>query len=41
MTMFGQVNHSREAVLKLVIIGDENRKIAIDAVIDTGFTRTA
>ncbi len=37
MTMFGQVNRSREAVLKLVIIGDENRKIAVDAVIDTGF----
>jgi clan AA aspartic protease len=27
----------REAILKLVIIGEENRKIAIDAVIDTGF----
>ena len=37
MTMFGQVNKNREAILKLVIIGDENCKIAIDAVIDTGF----
>jgi clan AA aspartic protease len=37
MTMFGQVNQNREAILKLVIIGDKNCKIAIDAVIDTGF----
>jgi clan AA aspartic protease len=37
MTMFGRVNQNREAILKLVIIGDESRKIAIDAVIDTGF----
>jgi clan AA aspartic protease len=37
MTMFGQVNQNREAILKLVIIGEENSKIAIDAVIDTGF----
>jgi hypothetical protein len=35
MTMFGQVNQNREAILKLVIIGDENCKIAVDAVIDT------
>jgi clan AA aspartic protease len=38
MTMFGQVNRSREAILKLVIIGDKDRKVAVDAVIDTGFT---
>jgi predicted aspartyl protease len=37
MTMFGRVNQSREAVLKLIVIGGENRKIVIDAVIDTGF----
>jgi predicted aspartyl protease len=37
MTMFGQVNRNREAILKLVIIGEEDRKIAVDAVIDTGF----
>ena len=37
MTMFGQVNQNREAILKLVIIGEENRKIVADAVIDNGF----
>jgi clan AA aspartic protease len=37
MTMFGRVNRSREAIVKLVIVGDENIKIAVDAVIDTGF----
>ena len=37
MTMFGRVNQNREAILTLVVIGDERRKIAIDAVIDTGF----
>ncbi|WP_373540261.1 clan AA aspartic protease [Chamaesiphon sp.] len=37
MTMFGRVNRSREAILKLVILGDENLKVAVDAVIDTGF----
>jgi clan AA aspartic protease len=37
MTMFGQVNQNREAILQLVIIGEENNKIAVDAVIDTGF----
>jgi clan AA aspartic protease len=37
MTMFGRVNQNREAILKLVIIGEESSKIAIDAVIDTGF----
>jgi predicted aspartyl protease len=37
MTMFGRVNQNREAILTLVIIGDEQRKIEIDAVIDTGF----
>jgi clan AA aspartic protease len=37
MTMFGRVNHNREAIIKLVIIGVESRKTAIDAVIDTGF----
>jgi clan AA aspartic protease len=35
--MFGQVNQQREAVLKLVIIGDRSQKIAVDAVVDTGF----
>lgn len=35
--MFGRVNQRREAILKLVIIGNENKKIAVDAVIDTGF----
>jgi clan AA aspartic protease len=35
--MFGRVNQRREAILKLVIIGSENNKIAVDAVIDTGF----
>lgn len=35
--MFGRVNQQREAILKLVIIGNENNKIAVDAVIDTGF----
>jgi predicted aspartyl protease len=38
MTMFGQVNRSREAILKLVVIGNEDRKVAVDAVIDTGFS---
>jgi hypothetical protein len=33
--MFGRVNQNREAVIKLVIVGVESRKIAIDAVIDT------
>jgi clan AA aspartic protease len=37
MTMFGRVNHNREAIIKLVIIGIESRKLAIDTVIDTGF----
>jgi clan AA aspartic protease len=37
MTMFGRVNRSREAILKLVIVGDETLKVAVDAVIDTGF----
>jgi clan AA aspartic protease len=37
MTMFGRVNQNREAIIKLVIIGVESRKLAIDAVIDTGF----
>ncbi|WP_309741505.1 MULTISPECIES: clan AA aspartic protease [unclassified Chamaesiphon] len=35
--MFGRVNQQREAILKLIIIGDGNSKIAVDAVIDTGF----
>lgn len=35
--MFGRVNQQREAILKLVIIGNENSKLAVDAVIDTGF----
>jgi clan AA aspartic protease len=35
--MFGQVNSSREAMLKFVVIGTDDRKMAIDAVIDTGF----
>jgi clan AA aspartic protease len=35
--MFGRVNQQREAILKLVIIGDGNSKIAVDAVINTGF----
>jgi predicted aspartyl protease len=33
----GTVNQNREAIPKLVIIGDENCKIAVDAVINTGF----
>jgi clan AA aspartic protease len=37
MTMFGRVNANREALLKLVLIDDENKKVAFDAVIDTGF----
>lgn len=37
MTMFGRVNRSREAIIKLVIVGDGNLKVAVDAVIDTGF----
>jgi clan AA aspartic protease len=37
MTIFGRVTANREAILKLVIIDDENRKIAFDAMIDTGF----
>jgi clan AA aspartic protease len=35
--MFGRVNQQREAVLKLVIISDRSQKIAVDAVVDTGF----
>jgi clan AA aspartic protease len=35
--MFGRVNRQREAVLKLVIIGDRSQKVAVDAVVDTGF----
>jgi clan AA aspartic protease len=35
--MFGRVNQQREAVLKLVIISDQSQKIAVDAVVDTGF----
>ena len=41
MTMFGRVNESREAILTLVVIDDEQRKIAIDAVIDTGLALSA
>jgi hypothetical protein len=37
MTMFGRVNQNKEAIIKLVIIGIESRKMAIDAVIDTGW----
>jgi clan AA aspartic protease len=35
--MFGRVNQQREAVIKLVIIGDQSQKMAVDAVVDTGF----
>jgi clan AA aspartic protease len=35
--MFGSVNLQREAVIKLVIIGDQSQKMAVDAVVDTGF----
>jgi clan AA aspartic protease len=35
--MFGRVNQQREAILNLVIIGDRSQKIAVDAVVDTGF----
>ncbi len=35
--MFGLVNQQREAVLKLAIIGNRSQKIAVDAVVDTGF----
>ena len=35
--MFGRVNQQREAILNLVIIGDQSQKIAVDTVIDTGF----
>ena len=35
--MFGRVNQQREAVLKLAIIGNRSQKIAVDAVVDTGF----
>jgi clan AA aspartic protease len=35
--MFGRVNLQREAVIKLVIIGDRSQKMAVDAVVDTGF----
>jgi clan AA aspartic protease len=37
MTMFGRVNQNRAAILKLVIIGEDDLKIAVDAIIDTGF----
>jgi predicted aspartyl protease len=35
--MFGRVNLQREAVIKLVIIGDRSQKMAVDAVVDTEF----
>ena len=35
--MFGRVNQRREAILNLVVIGSENSKLAVEAVIDTGF----
>jgi clan AA aspartic protease len=35
--MSGRVNQQREAVLKLVIIGNRSQKIAVDAIVDTGF----
>jgi predicted aspartyl protease len=35
--MFGLVNQQRGAVLKLAIIGNRSQKIAVDAVVDTGF----
>lgn len=35
--MFGRVNQQREAILNLVIIGDRSQKIAVNAVVDTGF----
>lgn len=35
--MFGRVNRTREAIIKLVVIGTNDQRIAIDAVIDTGF----
>jgi hypothetical protein len=37
--MFGRVNQQREAILKLVIIGDGNSKIAVNAVIDNVLNR--
>ena len=35
--MFGRVNQRREAIVNLVVIGSKNSKLAVEAVIDTGF----
>ena len=35
--MSGRVNQFREAILNLVIIGKDKSKLAVEAVIDTGF----
>ena len=36
--MFGVVNNDCEAIIKVAVGGASSSKIAVDAVIDTGFT---
>jgi clan AA aspartic protease len=36
--IIGNVNSNREAIIQLVVIGKNNRKQGIKAVIDTGYT---
>jgi predicted aspartyl protease len=38
--MFGVVNNNCEAIIKVVVSRIGSPKIAVDAVIDTGFTST-
>ena len=36
--MMGNVNSRREAIIQLVVLGENNQKQDIKAVIDTGYT---
>jgi clan AA aspartic protease len=36
--IFGNVNANREAIIQLVVIGENKKKQAIRAIIDTGYT---
>ena len=36
--MMGNVNSRREAIIQFVVIGEDNQRQAIKAVIDTGYT---
>ena len=36
--MMGNVNSRREAIIQFVVLGENNQRQAIKAVIDTGYT---